>query len=360
MILTSINRILLITIVCFSTLAMADHGVTKSDSPYQGNVLVGSADEAQLKKRALEQVLIKVSGNGQIAKLPEAKQLLNNTQQLISQYGENDVHGVSYFSAVFDKNKINNALKEMQQPVWGSTRPTTLVWLVNNDEIVSDNYIKQAYDGDITQALELQQLQRGINVQFPLMDLEDNIALSPSDIKGRFYEQLSDASTRYQRAHFVAADLQQLSAGRWKLSWQLLQLNASRSEVLLSDQFVDSKAAVTSKLIDALANYYASQYATLENQGDKFTQRVQVKGIISLRHLAQLHKIMTNMLAISSYNIVAAQSDTVTLEVKLKGGINSFKNSLSVEPHLQPQYNVINGVDSTSHTGDVLYFNWRK
>ena len=364
MISTSISRILLITIFCFSTLVSADHSVKKSDSPYQGNVVVGSLNETQLKNRALQQVLVKVSGNADIASRPETKRLLQKTQQLISQYGTRQIQGVEYFSAIFDQDKINQALKDMQQAVWGDRRPTTLIWLVNNGEIVSDNAVKQYTDRTLSIAFQNTQQQRGIHVQFPLMDLDDNIALSTSDIKGRFYEQVSDASARYQRAHYVTADLQPASSGRWKLSWQLLKLDATRS--LLSDQFVGSKAAVTEKMVNALADYYAGQYAILENQGDKYTQVIEIDGINSLEQLAQLHNIMSNMLAISSYNIVAVKDELVSVEVKLKGSVESFKNTLSVEPHLQLNSNSSDNIDnfensiveSTLNT-DTLYFNWR-
>lgn len=337
MISTSINRILLITIICFSTLASANHSVKKSDSPYQGNVVVGSSSEAQLKNLALQQVLIKVSGNAGIINNPEAKLLLRKSQQLISQYGYRQIQNSDYFSAVFDKNKINQALKDMQQPVWGDTRPSTLIWLVNRGNIVSDNFIKQKKDPALSVAISQGQLQRGIHVQFPLMDLDDNIAISSSDIKGRFHDQVNAASVRYGLSHFISADLRKLSADRWRLSWQLLQSPADspRTKILLNEQFIGAKAEVSKKMLNALADYYASQYAILENQGDKFTQTIHIDGINSLGQLAQLHSIFKNLLSISSYNIVAVQGEKVSVEVKLKGGLSSFKNTLSVEPHLQ-------------------------
>jgi len=384
MIFTSISRILLISTFCFSALGFsaqvnAQHSEKKFGNPYQGNVLVGSFNETQLKNRALQQVLVKVSGNVGVTQRDETRLLLNKTQQLISQYGYRDIQGAHYFSAVFDKNKINQALKDMQQPIWGDTRPTTLIWLINNDEIVSDNDIKQRVDGTLSQTLQQSKQQRGIEVQFPLMDLDDNLALSVSDIKGRFYDQVSEASARYQQAYFVVAELQQANSDRWKLSWQLLHPNdsATRTNVLLNEEFVGSKVSVTQQMVDALADYYASQYAILENSGDKFTQTLFVDGISSLGQLAQLHATLKNMLAISSYTIVAAQQEQVTIQVKLKGGVNSFKNALRVEPHLQlvdsaqdaiiavPESNALieNGEGEslmpTSAPADALYFEWR-
>jgi len=379
MIFTSISRILLITTFYFSALIFsaqvnAQHAEKKFGNPYQGNVLVASFNETQLKNRALQQVLVKVSGNLAITQRDETRLLLNNTQQFISQYGYRDIQGGKYFSAVFDKNKINQALQDMQQPIWGDTRPTTLIWLINNDEIISDNAIKAGVDSALSRTFQLSKQQRGIDVQFPLMDLDDNLALSVSDIKGRFYDQLSGASERYQQTYYVAAELQRASSERWKLTWQLLQPNVTRTDVLLNETFVGSKASVTEQMMNALADYYASQYAILENSGDKFTQTLFVDGISSLSQLAHLHAVLKNMLAISSYTIVAAQQEQVTIQVKLKGGVNSFKNALNVAPHLQfidsAQGSNTEPVSKTltDDEGDILmtttapaalYFKWR-
>jgi len=378
MISTSINRILLITTFCFSTLVNAQHSINQLTSPYQGNVLVASFDEAQLKEHALQQVLVKVSGNLAITHLDEAKQLLSKNQQYLSQFGYRHLQGHEYFSAVFDKNKINQALQAMQQPVWGDTRPTTLIWLVNNNTIVSDNQMKLEDDAELSTAVQHNEQQRGIRVQFPLMDLDDSLALSVSDIKGRFYDQVNAASLRYQQDYFVGAQLQSLSEERWKLTWQLLQFNSEtkRTSALLNEQFVGSKPEVMAQMINALADFYASQFAILENQGDKFTQTVHINGINSLAHISQLNTILKNMLAISSYHIVTAQQDQVTIKVKLKGGLNSFKNTLRVEPHLElasapiKTPAIIEDNVLQTNSGDEsllpapeqtqpLYFNWR-
>ena len=116
-------------------------------NPYQGNVIVGDQNEGKLKELALKQVLVKVSGNTEIDQLDESKVLFSKIDQLLSQYGYETYHGARYFMAVFDKNKINQTLKEMQQPIWGETRPATLVWLVDEDgnqrQFVSDNVLSQ-------------------------------------------------------------------------------------------------------------------------------------------------------------------------------------------------------------------------
>ena len=366
MIFTVISRGLLILMFTFSAIVNA----LQSDSPYQGDVVVGSSTEAQLKEDALKQVLVKVSGNSDITKSNETKQLLKRIQQMLSQYGYRSVDGDEYYSALFDRNKINQALKEMQQPIWGDTRPTTLVWLINNNELVSDNFIKDTTN-PISLGIKQAELARGIRVQFPLMDLDDNLALSVSDVKGRFYDQVANASSRYERTHFVVAELQNISSERWKLRWQLLQINGSaqQSKILQSDEYVASKSSVTKQMVNGLADYYAGQYAVLSTDDGKFTQLFHVDGINSLTELSQLNNVLKNMLVISSYHVVVADGSMVSIEAKLKGSVNSFKNNLIAQPHLRLNTNKVgqstsviteDGNDETLQSdSNVLYFNWR-
>ncbi|MEI6897728.1 MAG: DUF2066 domain-containing protein [Psychromonas sp.] len=367
MIFTSIKRILLIAFICFSALVHAQ----QVDNPYQGNVMVGSFDEAQLKQQALQQVLVKVSGNTDIVNLADSKLLVKKTQALILQYGYRNIAQNKYFFAVFDKNKINHALKEMQQPIWGGTRPITLIWLIHNNKIVSDNLIKEQMDPSIRDAIQKAELQRGIRMQFPLMDLDDSLAISISDIKGNFYGPVGTVSARYQRAHFVLAELQSMGGEQWKLSWQLIKRSATsrQTHVLLSEQFLGDQSSVSTKMINALADYYASQYAILDNQGQKFSQVVHINGIDSLAELVKLHAMFNSLLAVSSYHISAVQGAQMTIEVKLNGSLTSFKNTLIAQPDLQldtrqPPVVEKSALSDSSLTADALsdtalYFIWR-
>lgn len=378
-------------LLSFSSLISA----SQFNNPYQGNVMVKSFDEAQLKEMALKQVLVKVSGNTDIGSLDETKLLLKKSQQLLSQFGYRSLQGTEYFSAVFDKRKINQSLKDMQQPIWGETRPTTLIWLVHNNKLLSDHLVKQANDASISWSLQQSETRRGISVQFPLMDLDDNLALTVSDVRGRFYDQVAVASSRYSRQHFVLAELQVMSNNKWRLNWQLIQTDkkAKQNRTLISERFVGGKSAVIKKMVDALADYYATQYAVFDNQGEKFIQTLRINGINSLAELSKLNSVLNNLLAISSFTVVAVEGELVTVDVKIKGGLNSFKNALIIQPNLQFETSLpvmtdkqAESIDITSEStesfetsaevnpesgllidedkvesvkADILYFNWR-
>ena len=343
--------ILFISFISFTSCVLAN----QFENLYQGNIIVDKQSDQQLKELALQQVLIKVSGNAQINALDESKELVKKTQGLLSQFGYRNIADKRYFMAVFDQSKINQALRDMQQPIWGETRPQTLVWLIadadNGRYLISDTMINSEQDLSLSSALKAEQLLRGISLRFPLMDLDDNLAVSLSDVSGRFYDQIAEGSQRYDASHFIVANLQQQDAQAWDLAWSLVYANpqSNKNEVVASNQLSGDKSLLVSQMINDVADYYAEQYAVLDTGADKFSQNIYISGISSLQQYEKLNQLLSGILAIASYEVVTVDAQQVNVKVKIKGGLNSFKNALSVQANLQ--------LDASQ--SDELHFNWR-
>lgn len=343
--------VLFISFISFTSCVLAN----QFENLYQGNIIVDRQDEQQLKELALQQVLIKVSGNPQVNKLDESQQLLQNTQSLLSQFGYRNIENNRYFMAVFDPSKINQALKEMQQPVWGETRPQTLVWLIvdsdSERQLISDAMINGNQDDVLSFVLKSAQQQRGISLRFPLMDLDDNLAVSLSDVSGRFFDQIAEASERYDASLFAVANLKQKEGEAWDLEWALVYNNpqSKKNEVVASEQLRGEKSVILTEMTDKIANYYANQYAILETDADKFSQSIYISGISSLQQHEKLNQVLSGILAIASYEVVSVDAMQVKVNVKVNGGIDSFENALNVQTNLQ-----LDAFQSES-----LHFNWR-
>ena len=316
--------------------------------------MVDQQNDQQLKELALRQVLIKVSGNAQINALNGSQQLLEQTQSVLSQFGYRNFTDGRYFVAVFDQDKINQALKEMQQPIWGETRPQTLIWLSVDDDnkrsLISDNMMNNNQDDVLSSALKTAQLQRGISLRFPLMDLEDNLAVSLSDISGRFYDQIAAASQRYDASHFIVAKLKQQDMQTWDLAWSLVYINpqSKKNQVVASAQLRGEKSVVLTNMANATADYYADQYAILDTGGNNLSQSIYINGITSLQQYEKLNQLLSSILAIASYEFVSVDAQQVKVNIKVQGDINSFKNALSIQANLQ--------LDASQ--SEMLHFNW--
>jgi hypothetical protein len=346
------TRNLFILLFAFTSFAFAN----QFENPYQGSIVVNDQNDETLKILALQQVLIKVSGNTQVNSLKESKLLEKKAQSLLSQFGYRNYQNTRYFVAVFDKRKINQALQDMQQPIWGDTRPTTLMWFIDDDnsgrKIISDHMVTSGLNNALAQVVQKQQQTRGIKFQFPLMDLDDSESVSIADISGQFYDQIGKASQRYGNRHFSTVYLKKTASDKWSLQWALVYSDphSKQNRVLISEKSSGQKTYILQKMSNKIADYYAGQYAILQTEGDKILQTVHVNGISSLQKLADLENLFSDILAISSYEIVSVDVMQVKINVKLNGGINSFKNALAVQTNLQR--------DSTK--SEEFYFNWHQ
>ncbi|WP_157035307.1 DUF2066 domain-containing protein [Psychromonas ingrahamii] len=343
--------VLFISFISFTSCVLAN----QFENLYQGNIIVENQSEQQLKELALQQVLIKVSGNSQVNILDESQQLLTKTQSLLSQFGYRNIEDNRYFMAVFDPSKINQALKEMRQPVWGETRPRTLVWLIVDSDserkLISDTMINSDQDDVLSFVLKSTQQERGISLHFPLMDLDDNLAVSLFDISGRFFDQIAKASERYDASLFIVANLKQKDEKTWDLQWELVYNTpqSKKNEIVASEQLHGEKSVILTSMTNKIADYYADQYAILATDTEKFSQSIYISGISSLQQHEKLNQVLSGILAIASYEVVSVDVKQVKVNVKVNGGINSFENALNIQTNLQ--------LDASQ--SERFHFNWR-
>jgi hypothetical protein len=322
-------------------------------NPYRGLVLAEQKSEASLREEALTQVLIKVSGNVDIMTLDESKNLMGNIRSMLSQFGYQNIAGDRFYYALFDESKINTALNNMQQPIWGETRPSPLIWLVNEKrQIVSENMIADRQDKDVSWGLKKAELKRGIEAKFPILDLDESLVIRSSDITGRFHQIVADASTRYGAEYVVLANLYKLRSGQWSLRWELVQYDPDSYRKQLINKRItgDEKAEVMAKMLNDIADYYAQKFAIFENNGEKLTQVLTFNDINSLAGLTQLNKVLAGLNAVERFKVMEINEHQVNVLVTLKGGLMSLENALNAQPELE--------ADSTA--GSYFQYNWQQ
>jgi len=307
-------------------------------NPYRGLVIAEDNNEEVLREEALKQVLIKVSGNVDIIALEESKKLTTNIRSMLSQFGYQNIGNTRFYYALFDKSKINAALSQMQQPIWGETRPSPLIWLVNeNRKITSEDMINSYQDNELSWGLKKVELNRGIIAKFPLLDLDEALTIRSSDITGRFHQIVASASKRYGAEYVVLANLFKTRDNKWQLRWELVQYDVDNNKIQLLNRRImsDTKSAVVSKMLNDIADYYAQKFSIFENNGKKLTQVININRIHSLSDLTLLNQVLENLNAVDSFKVIEINEQQVKVLVTLKGGLISLENALNAQPQIQ-------------------------
>ncbi|MGL5280991.1 MAG: DUF2066 domain-containing protein, partial [Plesiomonas shigelloides] len=146
-------------------------------------------------------------------------------------------------------------------PVWNHDRPAIMLWLVDNRGNNSAGERRIMLDQEYSAAREqLRQvaMERGIPLLLPLGDLEDNMAVSASDVYGNFINPIAAASLRYQPDAVLVASLNNDS-----LTWHLYDAAPDKLQTSLpqSQEYTLPGAPdqTVGEMLEQVADYYAKK-----------------------------------------------------------------------------------------------------
>lgn len=313
------------------------------DGLYEAEVQVYSqkpSERSLAMISALDEVLAKVSGKRDAALVGEVTQAVKKPDRFLQQYRyrplpdeerarelETAEPGSDPQIVVFrfDKTAVDKLLTENGLPVWGSTRPATLVWLAVEDE--GRQYM---IGSDSSEPLKEQVLRearrRGLAVLLPLMDLEDQVALRFSDVWSGSRDTIERASKRYSTESILVGRLYRPSGGEWQAQWTLLEgglIQSWRGFGVLPLELLDAGMAGT---MDVLA----SRYAPAGGKQQEGFLPVTITDVRTLNDYARVTKYLMSLQQVSHVQIRRVDADRITFELDIQGSPESFSTTVSL------------------------------
>ena len=231
----------------------------------------------------------------------------------------------------FDKAAVDKVLRENDLPVWGATRPATLVWLAVEDE--GRRYMVGSDSAEpLREELLRETRRRGLAVLLPLMDLEDQRTLSFSDVWGGLRESIDQASRRYRAEAVLVGRLYRPRGGGWQGQWTLLEdgfLQSWRGVGVLPTELLDEGVAGA---IDVLA----SRYAPAAGQQQTGFLPVTVTDVRTLDDYARVSRYLKSLQQVSQVHAARVEADRITFELDVQGSPESFSKTVSLGNVLAP------------------------
>ncbi|WP_434951692.1 DUF2066 domain-containing protein [Shewanella sp. HL-SH4] len=336
--------------------------VTKLD---QADIIVdsraNSARSAALKQ-ALASVFLKNSGSPSVVMHPTVKAQIDNPEALLIQYGYSQADSDLLLTASFDHQRVISTLRQADLPVWGAQRPLTLLWVTiadANDTVILSDSSESALRSDLI----AESNNKGIPVLLPLMDLDDLMAVSPTDVKGMFLSPVNIASARYQTDYFAIADISETtSAVTFTLSLFDKTQTGSTLQPLIKQQgeAVDT-AAASKRIMALLADYYISQYA-IASSGNNLETHVSFTGVTQMTQLVEIEKYLQQLSAVKEISISQFQNETVTYQLSLFSSVEDLQRLLSIDNRLSKidtMGNVNSYLEPKSNDKSTLTYQWQ-
>jgi hypothetical protein len=297
------------------------------EMPVEGQ---GREERAFVVREALKEILVRISGRAEASALADDELLVPSPTLFIQQFryqkfNSGDVipeapEGAKPYTQKlwlrFTKKAVAKLLRNQGYPVWGKTRPATLVWLVVDDQkqrvLISNSstHVSRSY-------IEQEAKKKGLPFRLPLMDLADQSKLQVTDVWGNFEDTILAASSRYQTEAILVGRIYLSFARTWNTRWSLYS----------AGQRYDWEANNTDSLRTAVNEGLAK---TGEELSIRFTQvntgqesdtiLIQVKNITNLKKYNHVIKYLKALNVVTHIDASQVNTDNVIFKVKTRSG----------------------------------------
>jgi uncharacterized protein len=330
-------------------------GLYEAEVPVTGQ---SAAERVAASRTALEDVLVKVSGNADIAQNPQIEPMLTEAEQWVQRYQYRTIpsSGTAMPSTEaptqllwesFDRQTINQHLYDAGIPVWGVNRPATLLWLAIENG--GDRYLVGGDNSpDIQAAVNDQAHSRGLPLNVPLLDLQDQGALAVADVWGDFSDMIFKASARYQSDAILVGRVYAVAAGQWQSHWTLYH----RGSVTSWESAPGSQdAAIAAGIYGATAEF-VKLYALKITPGVGNTVVLSIENINSLADYARVTHYLQSLDPVADAQVEKVEGSNVSFLIKVRGQISGLIQTIALGNTLiavSPQQPVDNAmVDESS------------
>jgi hypothetical protein len=336
-------------VLCFLVIALAPTGsVLASEDLFRVAVPVASQSAAERAKAArvgLRKVLLRMAGSPSAVDAEGLSKAYSQAQNYLEQFHyepysrsksslsfgeEAPKDATELLVMTFSQQVIAQLLREAGQPYWPPNRPRVFVWLVEDTD--TGKVLVNNRESPIVQGLLQGARDRGLPIQLPLLDLEDQLALPPEKLWELDKRAILEASERYNADTLLVGRYSQTSRGQWLATWQFLHRTAAREYDLRADTGVELGWRAIRPLADYLANLYA---VTPQDQESPYLV-MQLSDIESFGSYRLALDYLQELAVVSDVKVQAVRADTLLLHLQIDGDVNTLRNVLALDRKLQP------------------------
>ena len=282
-------------------------------------------------RQALRQVLLKVTGLRRFGETVSIDSLVENAQGLVQQYqlrtveleiGDARVEEPRLW-ARFDEGAVERLVRDAGLQVWRRPRPNLLVWLAADAGAPLLTAGSEGSEG-IVEILGRDTASRGVSLDLPLLDLQDQALAGPPELWIVAEERIRTASERYQPGGILIGRIE--SGVLWNARWSLLLPGAAQRWQGEGDIFELVIDEGVQEALDALAGHYLS--AVPETEGAAIV--VSVSGVHDFMGYARTMQFLRSLDGVESFDVLAVVSGRLRLALKLRTGVAGLRELVTL------------------------------
>lgn len=346
------GRLTTLGIGIFLLLSTFPVAAKKMNDLYQAQVKIDDRSQKNWKKGVedgLSQVFVKVSGNNQVATIPQIKDSLDNAEKFVQSFGYKSKHSNTFLMVDFSEKQVRKVLREARQSLWGEDRPETIIWFSrqahnHQPEMVGVNH------SDLSRAIFNHAVRRGIPVKLPALDQNDQNKISVQEMMLLNDFALQRASKRYDTEAVLGVRIVQNIEDEWDAHCRLF-LNGQTIE--WRDQ-ANSEEVILSQIIDRLASELADEVLALRYHASQERVDLEIQGVHGLEDYVEAVQFVKHLLPVTDVEVVGIKADVLKLNVLSGGGVSGLSEAIN---HAKQKKLEI-GSDADIYNRNLLIYKW--
>ena len=292
----------------------------------------GATDRASASSRGLERIFVRVTGDQNIGTDPKLAPVLKDARKYLQVYRYDTEDNQLYLHLSFDPQAVNELVHQLKLPLWPNNRPATLVWLAVDSLQSGRDALRQEDYPELFGLLDSLALERGLPLEFPVMDLNDQRNMPLGSLWVQDEAAAQKASVRYRPDASLMGRLLQTSGQRWQANWLLI--HGGRSYAF--DASGSTMEEVALRGINEAANLMAERYAVRTGDtGTASAVQVEISGIRSFAAYSQATSYLQGLAQVSAADVLAVRGDRLILSLTTSTQLESLRDVLALNRNLQ-------------------------
>jgi len=276
-----------------------------------------------------KEVLVRKSGSRQVLSTDEVREAYRKVTAYIQrfEYASNtdpEAEKPFILHLEFAPRLVDELIQASGMPIWGSNRPVTILWLANEVNFQREIVRDDPSEGALSELIMKNAQRRGIPVILPLMDLEDELNVTLSDIWGRFTGTIVTASERYAADSVVTGRIQQVGE-----SWQakLSYINQGDEQFMAFSEPTPELLMAT--MSDRIAEFLCQKYCVVETD-TSHQVKLQVSSVGNFASFKGVQNYLQSLSSIRKVEVDKISATTVRFNVALLGDLQSVKDGIEL------------------------------
>ena len=255
-----------------------------------------------------------------------------------------------YITVQFARSLVDEMLTNANVPVWGSNRPSVLVWMVLQNAAGERSMLSADSNPEIMALMQDFASRRGLPILFPLLDFVDRQNLDENQVWTFDAEAIRAASQRYGADSVLAARLHFTASGQLVGLWQFI----FRDEIQTFDGLATDLEAYLFEPLDRFTTELAGYFALMPEAIASQRVRLRVDGVDDLQAYADLVAYMLNLGVVDGVVTTALNGERIDLSLDVLGDVRQLNELISLDRDLLPVEPGLESVD------DRLHYRWTR